>query len=163
MGWIYCPNCKNKITSKAIRCYYCGYQIKEDPNKAVRTHFNRYFYGNFLAAIIALIAVIPILLKPHDIHDILLAFVVIMALLILVVGYKLNNRKQSFPWSKRIASKHKKRLPTEKTYYYKGKTNQELHQYSEALECFHKSLELNPDFEPARKAKEEVEKSLINK
>ena len=162
MGWIYCPNCKHKTSSKAIRCPYCGYQIKEDPNQARRTYYNRYFYLNFLAAIIALIALIPILLQSHDIDDILLAFVVISVLLILIGGYKLNNRKQKPPWARfaKKPSKDKKRPPLEETYYYKGKTNQQLPQYNEALQCYSKALELNPDFEPAKVAKKEVEKSL---
>ena len=53
------------------------------------------------------------------------------------------------------------RLSMEEKYYYKGKTNQQLHQYSEALECYKKALELNPDFGPAKEAKKEVEE-IIN-
>ncbi len=53
------------------------------------------------------------------------------------------------------------RLSLEEKYYYKGKTNQQLHQYNEALECYNKSLGLNPDFEPAKEAKKEVEE-IIN-
>lgn len=158
MGWIYCPNCKSKITSKAVRCYYCGYQIKEDPYQARRTYFNRFFYVRFIFGIIVIIAFIPILLQSHF-HGILSVIILIIALLIMVWGYKLNN-KQTFPWSRRISSKHKKRLPTEETYYYKGKTNQQLHQYNEALQCYNHALELNPDFEPAKEAKQEVENSL---
>ena len=164
MGLVLCPNCKNKISSKAIRCYYCGYWIKEDPNQARRTYFNRYFYLNFLAAIIALLAVIPILLQPHDINDILLAFLVIVVLFILVGGYKLNNKEQKPPLAKfaKKPSKDKEMLPVEERYYYKGKTNQQLHQYSEALQCYRKALEMNPDFEPAKRAKEEVEMIILN-
>jgi len=48
----------------------------------------------------------------------------------------------------------------EEIYYYKGKTNQQLSQYAEALEYYKKAIELNPDFEPAREAKKEVEKVI---
>lgn len=51
-------------------------------------------------------------------------------------------------------------LSMEEKYYYKGKTNQQLHQYREALECYNKTLELDPDFEPAKEAKKEVEKVI---
>ena len=53
-------------------------------------------------------------------------------------------------------------LPMEERYYYKGKTNQQLHQYNEALQCYIKALEVNPDFEPAKKAKKEVEKIILD-
>lgn len=37
----------------------------------------------------------------------------------------------------------------------KGKTHQKLQQYTEALDSFNKALELEPDYEPAKRAKEE--------
>ncbi|WP_141705165.1 MULTISPECIES: zinc ribbon domain-containing protein [Methanobacterium] len=40
MGWIYCPNCKNKISAKSTRCYYCGHQIKEDSHQKERKTSN---------------------------------------------------------------------------------------------------------------------------
>ena len=43
----------------------------------------------------------------------------------------------------------------------KVRPTRQLHQYGEALQCYNKSLELNPDFEPANKAKKEVEE-IIN-
>ena len=53
------------------------------------------------------------------------------------------------------------RLSLEEKYYYKGKTNQQLLQYREALQCYNKAIELNPDFEPAKEAKKEIEE-IIN-
>jgi len=44
----------------------------------------------------------------------------------------------------------------EEKYYNKGKTHVKLQQYSEALECFDKALELNPYCEAAKKARNEV-------
>jgi hypothetical protein len=49
-------------------------------------------------------------------------------------------------------------LSMEEIYYYKGKTNQQLHHYNETLQCYNKSLELNPNFEPAKNAKKEVKR-----
>ncbi len=41
-------------------------------------------------------------------------------------------------------------------WFNKGKAHQKLQQYNEALECFEKALELDPDSEDAKNAKEEV-------
>jgi tetratricopeptide (TPR) repeat protein len=49
----------------------------------------------------------------------------------------------------------------EERYYYKGKTNQQLQHYNEVLQCYNKSLELNPNFEPAKKEKKEVKKIIL--
>ena len=54
-------------------------------------------------------------------------------------------------------------LSLEEQYYYKGKTNQQLQQYTEALQCYTKSIRFNPNFEPSKKAKKEVEKIIIVK
>ena len=51
-------------------------------------------------------------------------------------------------------------LPMEERYYYKGKTNQQLHQYNEALQCYIKALEVNPDFEPAKRRKKKLKRSF---
>ena len=77
------------------------------------------------------------------------------------------NKKQRSKWDLRRSTKipsksNRVSLPVEESYYYKGKTNQQLHHYYEALKCYSKSLELNPDFEPAKKAKREVEKIILN-
>lgn len=49
----------------------------------------------------------------------------------------------------------------EERYYNKGKAYQQLHQYREALKCYNKALELNPNFKPALKAVENLSKSKI--
>lgn len=48
-------------------------------------------------------------------------------------------------------------LSVEEQYYYNGRTNQQLHHYNEAWQCYTKSLRFNPNFEPSKKAKKEVE------
>lgn len=164
MGLSYCPNCKHEISPKSRRCYYCGYQIKEDLyQKAIKTQANRLFYLSIIGGIIAIILYIPTLFRSHF-NGISLVILLIMVSLIMVLGYMLNNRRQISSWSSRInkmPSKSKKRLSVEEKYYYKGKTNEQLHQYNEALQCYSNALELNPDFEPAKKAKEEVEKIIL--
>ena len=161
MSLSYCLNCKHEISPKSRKCYYCGYQIKEDLyQKAMKTQANRLFYIITIGGIIAIILYIPTLFRSHF-NTVYLVILLIMLLLIMVLGYTLNNRRQSSSWSFRVnkmPSKSKKRLSVEEKYYYKGKTNEQLHQYNEALQCYSTALELNPDFEPAKKAKEEVEK-----
>lgn len=87
----------------------------------------------------------------------------IIILLVMALAYKNINKKQRSKWDLRGSSKipskkHRDSLPMEESYYYKGKTHQQLHNYNEALNCYSKSLEYNPDFEPAKKAKREIEK-----
>lgn len=48
----------------------------------------------------------------------------------------------------------------EERCYYKGKTNQQLHQYNEALQCYIKAHEVNPDFEPAKRRKKKLKRSF---
>jgi tetratricopeptide (TPR) repeat protein len=68
---------------------------------------------------------------------------------------------EEFRKSTKLPSENKRNtLSLEEQYYYKGKTNQQLNHYNESLQCYNKSLELNPDFEPSKKAKKEVEKIL---
>lgn len=164
MDLSYCPNCKHEISPKSRRCYYCGYQIKEDLHqKAIRTQANRLFYIITIGGIIAIILYIPKLFRSHF-NTVSLVILLIMVSLIMVLGYMLNNRRQISSWSSRInrmPSKSEKRLSVEEKYYYKGKTNEQLHQYNEALQCYNNALELNPDFEPAKNAKEEVEKIIL--
>ncbi len=165
MGLNYCPNCKHEISPKSRRCYYCGYQIKEDLHqKAVRTQANRLFYLISILGIIAIILYIPKLFRSHF-NGISLVILLIMVSLIMVLGYMLNNRRQISSWNSRINKmplKSKKRLSVEERYYYKGKTNEQIHQYTEALQCYNKALELNPNFELAKTAKEEIEKLILN-
>ncbi len=70
---------------------------------------------------------------------------------------------KEFRKSTRLTSENNKNtLSLEEQYYYKGKTNQQFQHYNEALQCYSKSLELNPDFEPAKKAKQEVENIILD-
>ena len=91
-----------------------------------------------------------------------------LAAIFFYITRKNINKKQRSKWDMRrsteIPSKNSRdSLPVEESYYYKGKTNQQLHHYNEALNCYSKSLEFNPDFEPAKKAKREVEKIILNR
>jgi len=159
MGWSYCPNCKHKVSSKAVRCLYCGYWIKEDPYQARRIYFNRFFYAHFIIGITLLVVFISLLLQ-HPFQYILLVIIVTIILLAMIWGYKLNN-KQRLPWDGKFIekpSKDKKRLPDEERYYYKGKTKEQLRQYNEALQCYNNALELNPDFELAKDAKKKLKR-----
>lgn len=152
MGLIYCPNCKHKISSKSIKCLYCGYQIKEDPyQKALKSSFNRLFYLTIFGIITV---IIPALLLPyfHGIFQgVFLIVMFFIALLVVVQAHNFINKKQKSTLEHE-ALKSKNILPIEEIYYYKGKTNQQLQQYNEALGCYEKALKLNPDFEPAKKA-----------
>jgi tetratricopeptide (TPR) repeat protein len=90
----------------------------------------------------------------------------IIAILVMVQARKFINKRQK-SWENRsnvnIPSKNNKNMVSvEEIYYYKGKTNQQLLQYNEALQCYSKALKLNPDFEPAKNAKEEVLKFIEN-
>ena len=162
MGLTYCPNCKHKTDSEAMRCLYCGYQIKEDPyQKKMRTQSNRLLYITIFGIITV---IIPTLILPylHGIFQgIFLVVMFIIALLAVVQARKFINKKQKATWEARSAKpplKSKDKLSMEEIYYHKGKTSQLLLQYNEALKWYNKSLELNPDFEPAKDAKEKVEK-----
>ena len=79
-----------------------------------------------------------------------------------IISYMGNAQLREMGIMTKISSKSdENRLSLEEKYYYKGKTNQQLCQYREALQCYNKAIELNPDFEPAKEAKKEVEK-IIN-
>lgn len=113
--------------------------------------------------------VIPAILLPyfHGIsRGIFVVSMLIMAIFILVQARKFINKRQK-SWKNRSnvyipTQNNKDMFSVEERYYYKGKTNQQLHQYNEALQCYSKSLKLNPDFEPAKNAKEEVLKFIEN-
>ena len=51
-------------------------------------------------------------------------------------------------------------LSLEEQYYYKGRTNQQLQRYNEAWQCYTNSLSFNPNFEPSKKAKKEIENTI---
>jgi tetratricopeptide (TPR) repeat protein len=164
MGWIYCPNCKSKISSKSMRYYYCGHQIKEDPyQKTIKALNNRFFYLQVICGVIVIIVFIPMLLQSHF-RDIWLfvLFIVFWAgsIFVYIFACKFADKKQEWKLNKWIIKKPSRStmLSAEERYYYKGKTNQQLHQYSEALQCYIKALKINPDFEPAKEAKKEIEK-----
>lgn len=166
MGWIYCPNCRNRISSKSTRCYYCGYQIKEDSyQKAVKALNRRLLYLSVLGGVTAIIAFISMLLQSNFRYIwLFVLFLIFLAgyIFVYIFARKFADKKQEEALKKWIIKPPKSNmLPEEERYYYKGKTNQQLHQYREALQCYNKSLELNPNFEPAREAKEEVEE-IIN-
>ena len=166
MGWIYCPNCRSKISAKSTRCYYCGYQIKEDPyQKARKTSNNRFFYLQVMGVVTAIIAVIPLLLQSHFRYIwLFVLFIIFFAgyIFAYLFSYKFEDKKQKEALKKWIIKKpSRSTMLPEEIYYYKGKTNQQLCQYSEALQCYKKAIELNPDFEPAKGAKKEVEE-IIN-
>ena len=164
MGWIYCPNCRNKISVKSTRCYYCGYQIKENPyQKAIKALNNRFFYLLVLGGVLIIIIFILMLLQSYF-HYIWLfvLFIVVWAgsIFAYLFACKFEDKKQKEALKKWIIKKPSRSamLSAEEKYYYKGKTNQQLCQYSEALQCYNKALELNHNFEPAKEAKKEVEK-----
>lgn len=50
----------------------------------------------------------------------------------------------------------------EEKYYHKGRAHQELQQYTESLNCYNKTLELNPNCEAAKKAKDKLLKLMEN-
>ena len=166
MGWIHCPNCRNRISSKSTRCYYCGYQIKEDLHqKELKASFNRLFYLRVMCGVIAVIAFIPLLLQSHFRYIwLFVLFIIFLAVYIsaYILARKFDDKKQEEALDKWLIKKPSRNtmLTMEEQYYYKGKANQQLHQYSEALQYYNKSLELNPDFELAREAKKEVEKII---
>ena len=159
MSLIYCPNCKHKISSKSKKCHYCGYKINDDPfQKMMKFQFSSVFYSAVLIVILALL-----LTKAY-----ILIIIMIIILLAMALAYRNINKKQRSKWDLRRSTKipsksNRVSLPVEESYYYKGKTNQQLHHYYEALKCYSKSLEFNPDFEPAKKAKREVEKIILNR
>jgi tetratricopeptide (TPR) repeat protein len=80
-----------------------------------------------------------------------------------VFARKFEDKKQKEDLNKWLIKKPSRStmFTAEEVYYYKGKTNQQLCQYSEALKCYNKSIELNSNFEPAKEAKKEVEE-IIN-
>lgn len=166
MGWIYCPNCKNKISAKSTRCYYCGHQIKEDHyQKAIKALNNRFFYLQVLGGIVVIIAFIPMLLQSHFRYIwLFVLFIIFLAgyLFAYIFARKFEDKKQKEDLNKWLIKKTSGStvFTAEEVYYYKGKTNQQLHQYGEALQCYNRSLELNPDFEPAKEAKKEVEEII---
>ena len=168
MGWIYCPNCRNRISSKSMRCYYCGHQIREDPyQKERKTSNDTRFCLYVLSGVVVIIAFIPVLLQSHFRYILLFVlFIIFLACYIFayLFSYKFEDKKQKKALNKWIIKKPSRStmLPEEK-YYYKGKTNQQLHQYSEALDCYKKSLKLNPDFRPAEDAKKEVEQVIFKR
>lgn len=78
-----------------------------------------------------------------------------------IISHMRNAQLREMGIMTKISSKsNENRLSLEEKYYYKGKTNQQLRQYHEALECYNKSIKLNPDFEPAKDAKKEVEEII---
>ena len=164
MGWIYCPNCRSKISAKSTRCYYCGYQIKEDPyQKARKTSNNRFFYLQVMGGVTTIIAVIPLLLQSHFRYIwLFVLFIIFLAgyIFAYLFACKFTDKKQEEALNKWIIKKPSRStmLPAEERYYYKGKTNQQLCQYHDALRCYTNAIELNPKFEPAKEAKKEVEK-----
>ena len=168
MGWIYCPNCRNRISSKSTRCYYCGHQIKEDIHqKELKASFNRLFYLHVMGGVIAVIAFIPLLLQSRFRYIwLFVLFIIFLAgyIFVYIFSYKLRIKKQKEALSKWIIKKPSRitMLPEEK-YYYMGKINQQLCQYREAWECYKKSLKLNPDFGPAEDAKKEVEQVIFKR
>jgi len=168
MGWICCPNCRNKISAKSTRCYYCGHQIKEDPHqKDLKASFNRLFYLQAIGGVTVIIAFIPMLLQSHFRYIwLFVLFIIFLAVYLFayVFARKFEDKKQKEALKKWIIKKPSRStmLPVEEIYYYKGKTHQQLCQYSEALECYNKSLELNPDFKLAKEAKKEVEEIILN-
>lgn len=166
MGWIYCPNCRNKISAKSTRCYYCGHPIKKESHQKERkTSNNVRFCLYVMGGIAAVITFIPVLLQSHF-RYIWLFFLFIIFLVgyifAYLFSYKFEDKKQKEALNKWLIKKPSRStmLPVEEIYYYKGKTNQQLCQYGEAWGCYKKVLELNPDFEPAREAKKEVEKVI---
>ncbi|MEN6290775.1 MAG: tetratricopeptide repeat protein [Methanobacterium sp.] len=165
MGWIHCPNCKNKISAKSTRCYYCGYQIKGNSyQKERKTSNNVRFCLYVMGGVAAIIAFIPMLLQSHFRYIWLFVLFIIFLvgyIFAYLFSYKFEDKKQKEALKKWIIKKpSRSAMLPEEICYYKGKTNQQLHQYSEALEYYNKSLELNPNFEPANKAKKEVEKVI---
>ena len=162
MGWIYCPNCRSKISAKSTRCYYCGYQIKKDPHEKERkTSNNVRFCVYLLGGVAALIAVIPMLFQSYSSYIWLFVLFIIFLvgyIFAYLFSYKFEDKKQKEALEKWIIKKPSRStmLPVEEIYYYKGKTNQQLCQYSEALKCYKKVLELNLDFEPAKEAKKRL-------
>lgn len=105
---------------------------------------------------------------PHSGYGFLATSVVIGSYFIFLGIFDYNPRRimkgptlEEFRKSTKLPSENKRNtLSLEEQYYYKGKTNQQLNHYNESLQCYNKSLELNPDFEPSKKAKKEVEKIL---
>lgn len=99
------------------------------------------------------------LLSPKNLFNLvqLLAssFLGIFLILKGIFGITVLLRKYSF-----MGKNHKKRIPVEERYYNQGKNNEQLQQYNEALQCYSKSLEFNPNFEPSIKAGKEVEDFL---
>lgn len=167
MGWIYCPNCRNKISAKSTRCYYCGYQIKEGPyQRAIKDLNNRFFYLQVLGGVLVLIIFIPMLLQSYFRYIwLFVLFIIVWAgsISAYIFACKFNDKKQEEALKKWIIKKpSRSAMLPEEICYYKGKTNQQLRQYHEALECYRKAIELNPDFEPAKEAKKEVEEGILN-
>ena len=164
MSLIHCPNCKHEISSKSIKCPYCGYQITKEPN-----YFLEWPYDLFILTILGIFTVIiPSIFLPYFqsiFQSIFFVILIFIALLVIIWGGKLIYKKQRSSWdirSSKIQKINRNNLLEEEKYYYKGKTNQQFHQYNKALQCYSKALELNPDFEPALKAKEEVLKLIDN-
>ena len=166
MGWIYCPNCRNKISAKSTRCYYCGHQIKKDSHQKERkTSNNVRFCLYVMGGIAAVITFIPVLLQSHFRYIWLFVLFIIFLvgyIFAYLFSYKFEDKKQKEALNKWLIKKPSRStmFTVEEIYYYKGKTNQQLSQYAEALEYYKKAIELNPDFEPAREAKKEVEKVI---
>ena len=53
MSIIRCPNCKRKISSKSLKCAYCGCPIPEDPyQKMLKFLCKSVFYTSFIAVIL---------------------------------------------------------------------------------------------------------------
>ena len=166
MAWIYCPNCRSKISAKSKRCYYCGYQIKKDPHEKERkTSNNVRFCVYLLGGVAALIAFMPMLFQSYSRYiRLFVLFIIFLVgyIFAYLFSYKFEDKKQKEALKRWIIKKPSRStmLPVEEIYYYKGKTNQQLRQYHEALEYYNKSLELNPNFEPAKKAIKEVEEII---
>lgn len=167
MGWIYCPKCRSKISAKSTRCYYCGYLIKEGHyQKALKASIDRLFYLHVMGGVLVIIIFIPMLLHSYLRYIwLFVLFLIVWAgsIFAYIFACKFTDKKQEEVLNKWLIKKPSRSamLPVEEIYYYKGKTNQQLCQYSEALCCYIKSIELNPDFEPAKEAKKEVEE-IIN-
>ena len=118
-----------------------------------------------LGGIVVIIAFIPMLLQSNFRYIwLFVLFIIFLAVYLFayVFARKFEDKKQKEDLNKWLIKKPSRStmFTAEEVYYYKGKTNQQLCQYSEALKCYNKSIELNSNFEPAKEAKKEVEKVI---
>ena|GEM_PF-2893621 len=55
MSIIRCPNCKRKISSKSLKCAYCGYQMTEDPYQKIMKFLSKWvFYTTLICVILSI-------------------------------------------------------------------------------------------------------------